>query len=418
MCVQFEHGSTASLFFLVLTMVNSCLLRAQSGTSSALSGEVTDPNGAAVPRATVTITDTDTRATRTSETDATGHFLFSQINPGTYQVTVEAMGFGVSKSEPTPVGVGRTVALNFVLHVQSSNQTVEVTAQQGLLSLDNPNTTTTIEAKTIKSLPNPGQDLTYLAQFAQGALMNTAGSSNDAKAAGGYGNVEFNGLPATSNGYILDGYDTNDPWLGLNIGLSTNLVIGLDAVQEATVNTNSFSVDQGRYAVAQVNYFTKSGTNAFHGDVYEIWNGSLFNCGELLPSRQRHTRQHRQESHALPSMNSASASAGRFAGTSSSSSDTTRASASLCRSSPKSHFRLLPISNMFSGNWPLAEPILSPEHLSRHSPRRFRSIRRCSRSCRRRAGRRCPLSDARSEPMAMAAPASARPLSTTAIAKT
>ena len=66
-----------------------------------------------------------------------------------------------------------------------------------------------------------------------------------------YGNVEFDGLPATSNGYILDGYDTNDPWLGLNIGLSTNLVIGLDAVQEATVNTNSFSVDQGRYAAAQ-----------------------------------------------------------------------------------------------------------------------------------------------------------------------
>ena len=112
--------------------------------------------------------------------------------------------------------------------------------------------------------------------------MNTAGSSNDAKAAGGYGNVEFNGLPATSNGYILDGYDTNDPWLGLNIGLSTNLVIGLDAVQEATVNTNSFSVDQGRYAVAQVNYFTKSGTNAFHGDVYEIWNGSLFNAEDYF----------------------------------------------------------------------------------------------------------------------------------------
>jgi hypothetical protein len=85
-------------------------------------------------------------------------------------------------------------------------------------------------------------------------------------------------LPATSNGYILDGYDTNDPWLGLNIGLSTNLVIGLDAVQEATVNTNSFAVDQGRYAVSQVNYFTKSGTNAFHGDAYEVWNGSLLNA--------------------------------------------------------------------------------------------------------------------------------------------
>ncbi|HTX41549.1 MAG TPA: carboxypeptidase regulatory-like domain-containing protein, partial [Acidobacteriaceae bacterium] len=228
------------------------------------------------------MTDTNTRATREMESDAAGYFLFSLINPGTYEVTVQARGFAVAQSPPTAVGVGRTVELNFRLQVQSSNQTVEVTAQQGLLSLDNPNTTTTIAAKTISSLPNPGQDLTYLAQFAQGALMNTAGSSNDAKAAGGYGNVEFNGLPATSNGYILDGYDTNDPWLGLNIGLSTNLVIGLDAVQEATVNTNSFAVDQGRYGAAQVNYFTKSGTNAFHGDLYEIWNGSLFNAEDYF----------------------------------------------------------------------------------------------------------------------------------------
>src|SRR5580704_15008173 len=265
-----------------LTIVSSGLLQAQSGTSSALSGEVTDASGAAVPNATVTVTDVNTKATRTGATDAGGHFLFSQINPSTYQVTVEARSFASSKSEPTAVGVGRTVALNFSLRVQSNSQTVEVRAEQGLLSLDNPNITTTIDAKEIKNLPNPGQDLTYLAQFAQGALMNTAGSSSDAKAAGGYGNVEFNGLPATSNGYILDGYDSNDPWLGLNIGLSTNLVIGLDAVQEATVNTNSFSVDQGRYAVAQVNYITKSGTNRFHGDVSETWNGSLFNAQDFF----------------------------------------------------------------------------------------------------------------------------------------
>jgi hypothetical protein len=270
------------ILFLMLIAVNSIGLRAQSGTSSALSVEVTDPSGAAVPCATVTMTDTNTKASRVGLTDAAGHFLFSQINPGIYQVTVDASGFAVVQSEPTMVGVGRTVSLNFSLRVRSSNQTVEVTAQPGLLSLDNPNTTTTIEEKTIKNLPNPGQDLTYVAQFAQGALMNTAGSSNDAKAAGGYGNVEFNGLPATSNGYILDGYDTNDPWLGLNIGLSTNLVIGLDAVQEATVNTNSFAVDQGRYGAANVNYFTRSGTNAFHGDLYEIWNGSFFNAEDYF----------------------------------------------------------------------------------------------------------------------------------------
>lgn len=89
---------------------------------------------------------------------------------------------------------------------------MEVRAESALMSLENPNTSTTLDAKTIKNLPNPGQDLTYVAQFAQGALMNTAGSSNDAKASGGYGNVEFNGLPATSNGYIVDGFDANDPF--------------------------------------------------------------------------------------------------------------------------------------------------------------------------------------------------------------
>jgi hypothetical protein len=258
------------------------ILQAQSGTSSAIAGTVADATGAILPNATVTATEVNTHATRTGHTGADGHFLFAQINPGTYRVTVASPGFASASSEPTTVGVSRTATLNFTLQIGSASQTVDVLAQQALLSLDNPNTTTTLDAKTIRSLPNPGQDLTYITQFAQGALMNTAGSSNDAKAAGGYGNVEFNGLPATSNGYILDGYDTNDPWLGLNIGLSTNLVIGLDALQEATVNTNSFSVDQGRYAAAQVNYFTKSGTNRFHGDVYEIWNGSLLNAQDYF----------------------------------------------------------------------------------------------------------------------------------------
>jgi uncharacterized membrane protein len=171
---------------------------AERNQQRALSSAVTDSSGAAVPKATVTATDVNT--TRTGETDPAGHCLFCQINPGTYQVTVEAGGFAISKAEPTPVGVGRTVAPNFALRINSASQTVEVTAQQGLLSLDNPNTTTTISAEAIKNLPNPGQDLTYIAQFAQGALLNTAGSASDAKAPGGYGNVEFNGLPATSNG--------------------------------------------------------------------------------------------------------------------------------------------------------------------------------------------------------------------------
>ena len=276
------------LSLLLVFLACLCASSAQSGTSSALSGSVADPSGAAIAGASVTATEVDTKAVARGIDGCERAVYLLAGQSWDYRVSVSAPGFGTSVSQPTAVGVGRTVALNFTLQVTSTSEAIEVTAQQGLLSLENPNTSTTLEAKTIKSLPNPGQDLTYIAQFAQGALMNTAGSSNDAKAAGGYGNVEFNGLPATSNGYILDGYDANDPFLGLNIGLSTNLVIGLDAVQEATVNTNSYAVDQGRYGASQVNYFTKSGSNHFHGDAYEIWNGSLFNAHGLLSPCQRH----------------------------------------------------------------------------------------------------------------------------------
>jgi hypothetical protein len=267
---------------LMLTMVNSFPLLGQSGTTSALAGTIADRSGAMIANAQVKATAVNTGAFRAVQSNASGRFLFSQINPGTYWVEVHAESFGLGRSEPTSISVGQTATVNFTLSPAATSQSVEVTAQFGLMSLENPNTSTTLEAETIKSLPNPGQDLTYVAQFAPGALMNTAGSSNDAKAAGGYGNVEFNGLPATSNGYILDGFDANDPFLGLNIGLSTNLVIGLDALQEATVNTNSYAVDQGRYGASQVNYFTKSGTNRFHGDLYEIWNGSLLNATDYF----------------------------------------------------------------------------------------------------------------------------------------
>lgn len=264
--------------FSLLTAINSLPLLAQSETSSALSGVVTDSSGAVIDHALVTAVEVETGARRTAISNASGRYGIAQVNPGDYRVTVTDKGFATQQSQIIHLGVGSIATLNFRLSVASTSETIDVSAQQGLPALNNPNTTTELSAKTIERLPNPGQDMTFLAQFAQGALMNTAGSSNDAKAAGGYGNVEFNGLPATSNGYILDGYDTNDPWLGLNIGLSTNLVLGTDAIQEATINTNSFAVDQGRYGASQVDYFTKSGTDHFHGDLYEIWNGSVMNA--------------------------------------------------------------------------------------------------------------------------------------------
>ena len=151
------------------------------------------------------------------------------------------------------------------------------------LNTQNPNTSTTLNAKVLEDLPNPGGDLTYPLQFAAGALINTAGNGNDfVGGTNGYGNVEFNGLPALANGFIVDGLETNDPLTNLNSGLATNLVLGLNSIAEVTVNTLSYAVDQGRYGASQVNYVTKSGTNQFHGNLYELWNGARLNAADFF----------------------------------------------------------------------------------------------------------------------------------------
>ena len=160
---------------------------------------------------------------------------------------------------------------------------MEVSSEAPIINPSNANTSTTLDAPALEDLPNPGGDLTYPLQFASGALINTAGSGNDfVGGTNGYGNVEFNGLPALSNGYIVDGLETNDPLTNLNSGLSTNLVLGLNSISEVTVNTLSYSVDQGRYGASQINYVTKSGTNQFHGNLYELWNGSILNAADYF----------------------------------------------------------------------------------------------------------------------------------------
>ena len=80
----------------------------------------------------------------------------------------------------------------------------------------------------------------------------------------------------------MDGLETNDPLTNLNSGLATNLVLGLNSIEEVTVNTTSYAVDQGRYGASQVNYVTKSGTNNFHGNLYELWNGSKLNAANFF----------------------------------------------------------------------------------------------------------------------------------------
>src|ERR1035441_9740552 len=263
--------------------VGTIQLWGQGETTSAITGQVSDTRSGAVARATVTITHRGTGLRRQVQTDESGRFAFPQLHPGPYSMRVQASGFDEQTNESVSAGLGETRTVNFTLKVAAAKQDINVGSEAPLINVEGANPTTTITGRSIQDLPNPGGDLACPAHVPPGALVNTAGSSNDfVGGQNGYGNVQFNGLPALSNAYIVDGLETNDPLTNLNSGLATNLVLGLNSISEVTVNTTSYAVDQGRYGASQITYVTKSGTNSFHGNLYELWNGSKLNAADFL----------------------------------------------------------------------------------------------------------------------------------------
>jgi hypothetical protein len=166
-----------------LVLALACLLPvralAQGETTSAIVGEVRDATNAVVAGATVTNTNHETGLRRSAKTDDAGRFNFPQLKPGTYSVTVEARGFDPGQNDNVVAGLGQKQTVDFTLKVARSNEAVEVRSEAPLINLENANTSTTLSAPALEDLPNPGGDLTYPLQFAPGALINTAGSSND-----------------------------------------------------------------------------------------------------------------------------------------------------------------------------------------------------------------------------------------------
>ncbi len=225
----------AALVVLTVSLMRPHPVGAQSLTTGAIVGVISDPTGAVVTNAEVTVKDIDRGQTRTTITGADGAYVLSQLGPGQYRVTVKADGFKAAQVGPILVGVSRTVNANVSLEVGAQTDMVEVTAAPDLLEPSNPNTTTTVTSQVIAALPNPGNDLTYVAHVAPGAIMNTGGG-NSLNGNGpvefnkGNNNVEFNGLPATSINLTIDGLDGN------NLG-AINQSMGLNSISEASVNT-------------------------------------------------------------------------------------------------------------------------------------------------------------------------------------
>jgi hypothetical protein len=246
----------------------------QSLVSGDISGTVEDPSGNAVSGATVKATSKDSGAVLSTTTSATGAYRFSLLKPGSYTIAVSSTGFKEATTSAT-VTVGQIATANVKLTVGSASETVEVTASAQLLQPDNAELSTEFDFEQLQSVPNPGGDITYVAQTSPGVVMNTGG---------GYGNFSVFGLPGTSNNFTMNGMQVNDPFLNLNNSGPSNLLLGLNDVQEVSVVTNAYGVQFGSFGGAQVNAISRSGANRFHGNANYWWNGASMNANNWFNS--------------------------------------------------------------------------------------------------------------------------------------
>ena len=260
----------AGLLLVTLATMITPLVMAQSLVSGDIAGTVTDPSGAIVSNATVNLKNNATGATQTDKTSATGAYRFALLPPDSYTITVTAPGFQQAPVTTT-VAVGQVSSVNVKLTVGSTSQTVEVTSAVPVLQTENANIATNFNEASVANVPNPGNDLTYIVQTAPGAVMNSQM---------GYGNTSIYGLPATSNVFTINGELDNDPFFNVNNSGATNLLLGQNDVREATAVSNGYSGQYGTLGGANVNYVTKSGTNAFHGNLIYYWNGSIMNAND------------------------------------------------------------------------------------------------------------------------------------------
>ena len=262
------------LFTLVLAAI-TCLLTsttafAQSSTTGEITGTVSDPSGAVLPNVTVTLKSVEKGFTESGTTNAQGVYRFALVSPGSYTVSATASGFKTT-TESTTAAVGAVSPVNIKLEVGAAATTVEVTGEIPLLQTDSSEIATTMNALAVQSLPNPGNDLSFIAQTAPGSVMNTQA---------GYGNFSSFGISATSNLFTMNGMYDNDPFLNLNNSGATNLLLGNNEIQEVDVTSNGYSGQFGGFAGATVNYVTKSGSNQFHGNAAYWWNGRVMNAND------------------------------------------------------------------------------------------------------------------------------------------
>ncbi len=291
-------GLVPALFFVLLLALGAPGAQAQFNAS--LRGTVSDPSGAVVPGATVTLTNKDTNQNQTATTDASGIYTFNSLGPANYSLAVTATGFKVKTLSQVQITPEQANTINVTMEVGAAAQTVTVTSVTRGLPTDTGTLSATISSNQIQHMPSFNRDVFQLAQLTPGVFGDgSQGSGGGAynlpgnQGPGGTGNgsggifqtengpqVQALGGQYETNGISIDGISTTSAvWGGTSI-----ITPSEDSVEDLHVVSNSYDAENGRFSGAQIQVTTKSGTNQVHGsaffkasrpglNAYQRWNG-------------------------------------------------------------------------------------------------------------------------------------------------
>lgn len=264
---------------LVITALVLCAVVAHAQSTGTIGGFVTDPSGAAVPDATVTATLVSQNASRTATTGTDGSYVFNAMTPGVYRVSVEKTGFQQLIQSDVVLATNQNLRLDLSVRIGQIAETVEVSGVAPLVDTRSPALASLVDDRRVVDLPLNGRNVINLAATLPGIVSVSAPQQLTDARSGPVMNV--NGSTATQNLFTFNG--------GIFINPSRNTGMNYpppDALQEFSIQTQSFTAEYGRNAGSQVNVVSRSGTNEFHGSLWEFHRNDNLNARNFFASRR------------------------------------------------------------------------------------------------------------------------------------
>jgi hypothetical protein len=253
-------------FLSVLAFTTMGSLLAAQATGGSLSGTVKDGTGAVLPGVTIVVVNTDTSLTRTVVTDVGGHYVAADLLPGPYSVKATLEGFATVLRSGITMTVGRDAVLDLQMNLGTVSDEVTVVGEAKTVDTQTASTGALISTGQIEGLPLNGRSFVELANLTPGVQLTQTGGQSTSTGLGA--KLSVNGSRYTANLFTLDGTNLNDQFG--QAGSASGNVLGVEAVREFQVLTNSFSAEYGHHTGGIINAATKSGTNSLHGSVFEF----------------------------------------------------------------------------------------------------------------------------------------------------